>query len=226
MRHGYASVLLAPFHVLVAITLIAITATPAIAQQRTLCVHGLEAPTSLLVRSGPGVERNVIGRFPAKACGVRLAGRCVGEWCQMALGDTFGWVKTTHIAVYELPGTPAQPGTRPGVAVAAMEPPPPRVAKAEAPPARRPAPRVGERDIEQGSKESSKERQRDLGTCVTGVDDDDTLRVRRGPGVDHDEIAKLPPTACGISVTDKCRGSWCRVAWRGRAGWVNTYYLD
>lgn len=231
MRLGLSSVLLAPF-----LVFLAMSVTPAQAQQRTLCVHGLEAPTALLVRSGPGPNNSVIGRFPAKSCGIKLAGRCSGDWCQMAQGKTYGWVKTTHIAVYELPGAPAKDAGSAAVAAtappeqpestataeppqrAARAEPPRRVAKAE-PAVRRQTRRVREpRQEEQGSK--------DDGTCVTRVDDDDTLRIRRGPGVRHDEIAELPPNACGIAVSDRCRGSWCRVAWRGRAGWVNTYYLD
>ena len=232
MRHGFVSVLIAPF-----LLLLTIVTTPAFAQQRTLCVHGIEAPSSLQVRSGPGLTNGVIGSFPAKACGIKLVGSCSGDWCQMALGKTDGWVLTKHIAVYELPGKPAEPAASVAAEVGEPTPqrasersaPPQRVAKAEVPPVLRPAPPGREPETEQGSKaskESSKERNKDLGACVTGVDDDDTLRIRRGPGVRHDEIGALPPSACGIKVTDKCRGSWCRVAWRGRSGWVNTYYLD
>lgn len=161
---------------IVAAMAIALTASPVLAQQRTLCVHGLEAPQSLTVRNGPGTTSRVVGRFPAKACGVRLAGRCSGDWCQMALGSTSGWVDTRHIGVYEVP--------------------------------------------------ASDDAAADKRACVTNVDRDDTLRIRTGPGVDHDEIGDLPPRACGVAISETCRGNWCRISWRGRRGWVNTYYLD
>ncbi len=61
--------------------------------------------------------------------------------------------------------------------------------------------------------------------CVRGVERWDTLRIRRGPGVDFDAIGGIPAGACGVTRAGRCRGSWCRVAWRGRTGWVNASYL-
>lgn len=219
-----------------------------LAQQRTLCVHGLEAPAGLNVRSGPGPDARVIARFPAKACGVRLAGRCEGEWCVMALGQTSGWVNTKHIGVYEVPrGRIAAGATIPGKEQPGASPPIQKVEETVAPPvdaapraparvaagtvlAERPAPldrpqrRAPARQravVEQGSTDSA-----DDGACVRRVDSDDTLRIRKGPGVDHDEIGDIPPKACGVAVSDACDGRWCRISWRGRRGWANTYYLD
>ena len=216
-----------------------------LAQQRTLCVHGLEAPAGLNVRSGPGPDARVIARFPAKACGVRLAGRCEGEWCVMALGQTSGWVNTKHIGVYEVPrGRIAAGATTPGKEQPGASPPIQKVEETVAPPvdaapraparvaagtalAERPAPMdrpqrrapIRQRAVvEQGST--------DDGACVRRVDSDDTLRIRKGPGTDHDEIGDIPPKACGVAVSDACDGRWCRISWRGRRGWANTYYLD
>lgn len=92
--------------------LLLVAADPAVAK-RTFCVHGLEPPAELKVRSGPGDEAAVVGAFPAKACGITLAGRCEGHWCQMQLGRSFGWVDTRSIGVYELPATPRAATVRP-----------------------------------------------------------------------------------------------------------------
>lgn len=72
--------------------------------------------------------------------------------------------------------------------------------------------------VEQGSGEPT--------MCVSRVDRGDTLRIRTGPGTGHDEIGGIPPGACGVGRVGGCRGAWCKVAWRGLVGWVNTYYLD
>ena len=64
------------------------------------------------------------------------------------------------------------------------------------------------------------------GACVSRVAPWDTLRIRTGPGTDRDEIGEIPASACGVGLIGGCYGRWCRIAWRGRAGWVNTYYLD
>ncbi len=236
------------------------SASPLAAQQRTLCVHGLEAPQALTVRDGPGTSSRVIGRFPAKACGVRLAGRCSGDWCQMALGNTKGWVDTRHIGVYELPkaatatapAAPASPAPdKPATPLAAPKRAPPadaaaadaapqdNLASAQAAPAPRTARRVNGSSRKSGprmaarpagtgndSRNDDDDADADASACVTNVDRDDTLRIRTGPGVDHDEIGDLPPRACGVAISERCRGNWCRITWRGRRGWVNTNYLD
>ena len=87
-------------------------------------------------------------------------------------------------------------------------------AQQEAPSAMRAAPRV----VEQGSSDGR--------SCVARVERGDTLRIRNGPGIDFDEIGEIPPRACGVGIVGGCKGRWCRIAWRGRTGWVNTYYLD
>ncbi len=161
-----------------------------VTEQRLLCVHGVEAPDQLNVRSGPGFTAPVIARFPAKACGVKLVGRCTEGWCEMALNGAAGWVYTKHIGVYEVPQG------HPSTAKQAIVPEP----------------------VEQGSP--------DPALCVVRVDRGDTLRVRTGPGVSHDEIGGIPPGACGVERVGGCKGPWCKIAWRGRTGWVNTYYLD
>ena len=192
------------------------------AQQRTLCVHGINAPDRLSVRSAPQSNGRVIAQFPAKTCGIRLAGRCEGAWCEMARGRTFGWVDTQYIGVYELPGSSAGSG---------------RVARADRPaveqPEQRTIPRFERRADRRPVRRSDRSRNveqeqgsRDATACVARVDRDDTLRIRTGPGVGHEEIGEIPPRACGVAIGDACRGRWCRIAWRGRTGWVNTYYLN
>lgn len=72
--------------------------------------------------------------------------------------------------------------------------------------------------VEQGSGE--------VPLCVARVQRGDTLRLRTGPGVSHDEIAGIPPGACDVERAGGCRGRWCKVTWQGRVGWANSYYLD
>ena len=124
-------------------------------------------------------------------------------------------MNTKHIGVYELPG-----GATAGSAVSGAGN---RTVQAERPPAverRKRGIAVPERQIEQGSSDD------DDGSCVKRVDRDDTLRIRSGPGIDNDEIGEIPPRACGVAVSDACEGQWCRITYRGRRGWVNTYYID
>lgn len=255
MRHRFLLLLISVF---AASSLGAIAAW---AQKRTLCVHGIEAPQALNVRSGPGREHAILGTFAAKSCEVRLVGRCDAGWCEMQQGPVKGWVDTRNIGVYEVgngKGAAGEPKLldQPiaGQATVATSPPPalpvkkaPReaAAPAEAPPAPKAravpanppraanavvgAPRVEYVEppqrrpsrpvvVEQGSYGP--------GACVSRVERWDTLRIRRGPGIDHREIGEIPPRACGVGIVGGCRGSWCPVAWRGRTGWVNAYYLD
>jgi uncharacterized protein YraI len=72
--------------------------------------------------------------------------------------------------------------------------------------------------VEQGSGEPT--------ACVARVERWDTLRIRTGPGASHGEIGAIPAGACGVERAGACQGRWCKIAWRGRVGWVNTYYLD
>ncbi len=217
------------------VALIAAAGTAAAAEKRALCVHDVPAGQALRVRSGPGYSAVVIGEFRSGACGVRLIGRCDGDWCEMALGGNSGWVNTRYIGIYELPGSTAaavQPDTErraeikrtPSFSQPAptpVSPPPPVVAQKTTRhgQAYKASPVWG-RVIEQGSSEPAP------GACVARVERWDTLRIRSGPGVGHDEIGDIPPGACRVERVGGCRGDWCRVAWRGRFGWVNTYYLD
>lgn len=63
-------------------------------------------------------------------------------------------------------------------------------------------------------------------SCVRGVQHGDVLYVRSGPGVSNAAVDGIPPGACGVARAGVCHGTWCRVSWRGRAGWVNRYYLN
>lgn len=286
---------------LVVPALLAVSVTEASAAgRRTLCVHGIEPPGTLKVHSGPGEDSAVLGGFPAKACDVKLAGRCQGHWCQMSLGNSFGWVDTRHIGVYELPdgaraasvrpvpNAPFDPAKeKPADAAAAPAPriviekaPPPKAGADKGPPARitvgkqavprharvparpqiltvrpvvrpqpvaRPSPRMAPRPVERPywverepsrtwgwapstiiSLFASPSRPIDVerSSCVIDVARWDTLRIRSGPGVQHREVGEIPPRACGVVDAGGCYGSWCRIAWRGQHGWVNTRYLE
>ncbi len=61
--------------------------------------------------------------------------------------------------------------------------------------------------------------------CVRGVASWDTLRVRAEPSPRAPAIGGIPSGACSVAVVGPCRGSWCRVLWRGRVGWSNASYL-
>ncbi len=203
------------------------------AETRALCVHDVPDGQVLRVRGGPGFAAAVIGEFRSGACGVRLVGRCDGVWCEMALNGTAGWVNTRYIGIYELPGT-STAASAPLTGEATMprrdvQPPPLQVSSRTPPPAIEKTARQGlgfaakiprGRIVEQGSSEPA------MGACVVRVGKWDTLRIRSGPGVGHDEIGDIPPGACRVEHIGACRGDWCRIAWRGRTGWVNTYYLD
>jgi hypothetical protein len=64
---------------------------------------------------------------------------------------------------------------------------------------------------------------------VTGVDADDTLNVRRAPGVAHPVVAELAPDADDVEVFDAVEwvegARWGAVAVDGGAGWVNLVHL-
>ena len=64
---------------------------------------------------------------------------------------------------------------------------------------------------------------------VTGVAADDTLNVRRGPGVEHPVVHELAPDADDVEVFDVVElvdgASWAPVAIPGGAGWVNLALL-
>jgi uncharacterized protein YraI len=47
---------------------------------------------------------------------------------------------------------------------------------------------------------------------------------RTGPGATYRVIRTLPS---GVAVTlDHCQGSWCRIAYKGRRGWVSARYVN
>ncbi|WP_052341562.1 SH3 domain-containing protein [Salinarimonas rosea] len=49
------------------------------------------------------------------------------------------------------------------------------------------------------------------------------LNLRAGPGTNYQVIATMPG---GVVVdVEGCRGSWCRVDYRGRSGWASARYL-
>ncbi len=61
---------------------------------------------------------------------------------------------------------------------------------------------------------------------VTGVDENDVLNLREGPGTDYEVIARLPSDSTGLEVVDVDRtGKWGLVNVGDRAGWVAMRYL-
>lgn len=49
------------------------------------------------------------------------------------------------------------------------------------------------------------------------------LNLRTGPGTNYEVIATMPGGA--VVDVEGCRDSWCRVDYRGRAGWASARYL-
>ena len=211
---------------------------------RELCVHGVSGNV-LNVRGGPGLDKPVVATFRRDDCGLSLAGRCEAGWCEMQRGDIRGWVDTRYVGVYEMPAHragksaravqrsaasrkratrhPLSVATRPGVPtrMASVPPVPPTVTHGGY------IPFGGLIRMALGAAaQPHPGYRRDLGACVVGVAPWDTLRVRSGPGVAHAAIGAIPNDACRVHHVGVCKGQWCRVAWRGRAGWVNTFYLE
>lgn len=203
------------------------------AETRALCVHDVPAGQVLRVREGPGYAAAVTGEFHSGACGVRLVGRCDGDWCEMALGAKVGWVNTRYIGIYALPGADA---TKTATTKMPVLPGPERRTEAHrlALPAASTVPGLPPAAVEKtarhglgfGVPPSHGRSEAAAGACVVRVEKWDSLRIRSGPGVGHNEIGDIPPGACRVEHIGGCQGEWCRIAWRGRTGWVNTYYLD
>ncbi|HUG85222.1 MAG TPA: hypothetical protein VMM13_11695 [Euzebya sp.] len=66
--------------------------------------------------------------------------------------------------------------------------------------------------------------------AVVGVEADDTLNVRSGPGVDFDVLVELAPLAEGVVATGHNRhlddrGIWAEITAEGVTGWANTAFL-
>jgi SH3-like domain-containing protein len=123
-------------------------------------------------------------------------------------------------------GAPVSPPEVPTQDVPAAAPPP-APAPAVASPVIKPATPSPSRHaaISPATPASRAEAPRPRSACVVRVDSGDTLRIRSGPGVNHGPVGGIPPGACGVAQAGGCRGAWCRVSWRGRLGWVNSYYL-
>jgi len=63
--------------------------------------------------------------------------------------------------------------------------------------------------------------------CVVGVASWDVLWIRSGPSTRYDRVGSIPFNGCGVAVNwSACRGSWCRVHYRGVSGWAHTRYLN
>lgn len=192
--------------------------------RRTLCVHGLAEGQNLDVRAGPSATARVVGGLASGTCDIRRTGACKGAWCVMSQGKTSGWVDTNHIGVYEFPAA-ATPATEPQAQpkpeqVATPAPVPPSSPRAVAEPRRPPVAAA------RTSRSARAPDVRASRACVVGVASWDTLRMRAGPGVSHAALGSIPPRACDVRHAGPCQRGWCRVAWRGRVGWVNANYLD
>ena len=65
--------------------------------------------------------------------------------------------------------------------------------------------------------------------AVVGVDRDDVLNVRRGPGTDEEVVTTLDPLATEVAATGRARllpGSiWLEVTVGGTTGWASSRYL-
>jgi uncharacterized protein YraI len=210
---------------------------------RLLCVHGVSG-SSLNVRAGPGLDRPVVATLRRDDCGLAQVGRCDAGWCEMARGDVRGWVDTRYVGVYEAPDArhakteraPAQRAIvrkrtkRKVLSASARTASSSRMVSADT--VRSPifdrsyGPIGGLFRMALGAAFTAVPRSGiAAGSCVVGVAPWDTLRVRSGPGIAHAPIGAIPSDACHVRQLSDCRGQWCRVAWRGHVGWVNTFYL-
>ncbi|MBV8213900.1 MAG: hypothetical protein JOZ08_11860 [Verrucomicrobia bacterium] len=69
-----------------------------------------------------------------------------------------------------------------------------------------------------------------VNTGVVNVNPNDTLKLRRGPGMRFGIVAEIPPNATDISAFDQDQvwdGDtwWCPVEWNGLRGYVSRSYL-
>ena len=62
--------------------------------------------------------------------------------------------------------------------------------------------------------------------CVSGVDDDDVLNLRRWPSTVSEIIYELDPHQCDIAFLPYAVGSWQKVRVDGYEGWVNRKYVS
>ena len=60
---------------------------------------------------------------------------------------------------------------------------------------------------------------------VRNVADWDVLNIRSGPSSQRRIVGEIPPRGSGVHCLGPCRGSWCRISWRGIRGWVHMRYL-
>jgi SH3-like domain-containing protein len=62
--------------------------------------------------------------------------------------------------------------------------------------------------------------------CVTGVDDDDVLNLRRWPSTVSEILYELDPYQCDIAFLPYAVGNWQKVRVDGYEGWVNRKYVS
>ena len=60
---------------------------------------------------------------------------------------------------------------------------------------------------------------------VVGVDYDDVLNVRSGPGVQYKIVSALPPGTGCVIRTGPRRGNWVKISYPDAKGWVNKRFL-
>ena len=205
---------------------------------RKLCVHGVSG-SGLNVRAGPGLDKAIIAKFARDDCELQLVGKCADGWCEMARGDTRGWVDTRYVGVYETPRADAsaprsraasrRTDRRSHAQQRRIAPQPAWSAADEHRKVVRSAPSLhfwpfgGVIRMALGAFVPPSPRAH---SCVARVAHWDTLRIRSGPGTAYPRTGDLPSDACHVEQAGPCRGQWCRVSWRGRVGWVNTFYLE
>ena len=60
---------------------------------------------------------------------------------------------------------------------------------------------------------------------TTGCVEVRSLRVRRGPGTEHDLVGGLISGDCVTLVTKNPEGTWAQIEFQGLVGWVSLDYL-
>ena len=61
---------------------------------------------------------------------------------------------------------------------------------------------------------------------VVRVAENDTLKMRSGPGHTFAEVGTISTDGRGITFTEPCSTMWCKVRYSGHEGWVYSSYLS
>ncbi len=60
---------------------------------------------------------------------------------------------------------------------------------------------------------------------VYGVVSGDVLYIRAWPSSKSKKVGSIPPYGKGVEKLGPCKGSWCKISYRGMTGWASMKYL-